>query len=120
MFEAILLKTIVPLVITALFGWIGAELRKANKREEEKQIKDTGKEALEIAVAQTQEEFVDFAKAAAEDGKLSRDEKRAAKKLAIDKAIEIAEGDAGRYLIDLSFGMIGGLIDLIVGKNKKK
>ena len=120
MWETILLKTVIPLVLTAIFGWIGSELRKANRRDEEKQTRDKGREALEAAVAQVQVDFVELAKEAAADGKLSKSEKTDAKEKAIETAIRIASGEAGAYLFGLGADLIGGMIEAIVGKNKKQ
>ena len=119
MWEAILLKTIIPLVITAIFGWIGSELRKRNQLTEQNQIRNDGREALEAAVAKVQVEFVDLAKAAAADGKLSKAECDQAKDKAIDTALEIASGKASEYLLGLGWNLLGGIVETIVGKNKK-
>lgn len=136
MWETIL-ATVIVAVITAVMGVIGKAVNDWSARQ--KQLAEDGHQrqeqdrlhnvkieaidAIEIGVAKAQQEIVDSARAAVADGKLTKDELRdelkKAEAIARKTALEIATGPAADYLEKLTADAIGGLIDLVLGRNKE-
>lgn len=76
--------------------------------------------ALEIGVSTVQETFVTWAKRAAQDGKLTKDERSEAMKKAFETAMEVAENDTVRTaLTELSMEEINNIIKNIIAWRKK-
>jgi len=76
--------------------------------------------ALEEGWSVSQEQMVVWAKRAAADGKLSKDERAEARDIAIQHAKAVASGPAQRLLVMWGKDKIASLLGRITAKNKKK
>lgn len=134
MWETILVKNVLPVVVMAVMAWVGKafsewtktqkELAEIQEKDFEQAADDRAKrqayEALEAGVAKVQVDFVEAAKKAATDGKLTKDEIENAKRVALKTAVEIATGPALSILVDMAWNATSALIEKILGKNKKE
>ena len=99
--------------------WVGVEEEKL-----EEQKKETAKKealvAIQAGVEKVQRDAVEGIKAAAADGKLTKDEIKKVEQDAKNVALEVATGPAADYLLNLSTNAISGLINLVLGSKKKQ
>jgi len=124
-----LIGTLLGSVAVAIIGWIAASINKwANAQKEKTAVEQADLawkqvvSAIEIGVAKTEKDFVELAKSAAKDGKLSKDERQQAEEIAKKNALEvaiIAAPAAAQLLLKLSADAISGIIKAVLGKNKK-
>lgn len=128
MFEQALSIFLVGVVTTAVtvIGKAIKDLLAAQKKKAEEQTNNEvlteALTTLEAGVAKTEKEFVELAKAASADGKLTKREMRQAEDIAKKNAIEIASQiapAAANLLVQVSSSVISGLIKLVLGKQKK-
>ena len=117
----------IPVVVSALpiLGTILIGLLKhyAGKLMERIKASDAEKEAVQClleGMAETQESFVRDAKKKAADGKLTPDEIKQAKKLAISHALTVAKGPALDVLKTMGEARMGSLIKQLLAKLSKK
>lgn len=75
-------------------------------------------EALQAGVAHSDDTFVEWAKKAKEDGKLTKEEREEALKIAKNKALELAKGPALDLLKRQGAAILNMWIKKIVEKNK--
>ncbi len=124
-----ILATIVVAFVTAVMGiitkavvdWSAREKAKAETQKESLGQYDAIR-AIEVGVAKAQQQIVDSAKAAAADGKITKEELKSelkhAENVARNTALEIATGPALEFLTQLTVDSVGGLIDLVLQRNK--
>ena len=103
--------SLITLAVGAVMGFIWRFLAKKGV---EAQTVDT----LRNAVATVGEDFVVWRKRAADDGKLTSDERAEARTLAVAKAKELATGPVLRLLLKWGEGRISALINRIVQGSK--
>ena len=108
------MATGITIAVIALLGILGVWLKKKIGTD------NAAVEAIWIAVHNTQNDFVAWAKAADEDGKLDADEIKKAEQLAIAKAMEIAKGPALDALKAWGEPKIKAIIADLVQKMKPK
>lgn len=109
------LMQILGTILLALLGWLTTKIllwMKQNKVAAEVFA------ALQAGVVFAQEQFVDFAKQAAEDGKLTRDERVRAREMAVDFAKSIATDAAKRAIAQMQAGSLDAMIADIVAQVK--
>ena len=120
MWETIIIQKVLPILAVAAAGlivkFLGSLLAEQKKTAARKEAID----ALEAGVALATRELVEKAKEAAKDGKLTKDEIDAARRIATHRAIEIATGPALTFILEAGWGTVTGIIDMLVGKKKKK
>lgn len=114
----LLLSTILPVVVTAVFGFVTKVLVDWNGREKTKETERQVITALNVGVSKAQNDFVVWAKRSSADGKLSKDERRQAQEIAVKTAIEVASGPASSLLVKMGFDAAVGIVDSIIGKKK--
>ena len=127
--EAIIAQ-VLSITIVAAIGWIAASVSrwaKAQKGKADAEKADIvwgqALDALDAGVAKAEKDFVELAKAASADGKLSKDEKKQAEEIAKRNALEVAIGlapAAAQLLLKLSAEAISALIKGILSREKKK
>ena len=126
-----ILTTVIISVATAVLGIVGkvvtdwsARQKEQNERGKEWQARQDAISAIEVGVARAQQLIVDEAKEMLADKIISEGELKErlknAEQIAKTTALEIATGPAAEYLGKLTFDAIGGLIDLVLGRNKQK
>lgn len=76
-------------------------------------------EAIHVGVIDTYQNYVKALKDGAEDGKLTEEEKKAARDKAIAKAIEVAKGPGFTFLKEASMPTLQALVQQVVNKLKK-
>jgi len=102
-----LVSALVTLSTGLLFKWL-------RKLEVEKDAVDT----LRVAVARVHDDYVIFLKRAAEDGKLSEEERKEARTRAVDEALDLAKGPVLKLLVAWGKPRLEGLIARIVQGSK--
>jgi len=75
-------------------------------------------EALQAGVAHSEDTYVEWAKRAKQDGKLSKEETAEARQIALNKAMEIAKGPALTFLKSSGSALLNMWIKKIVEKGK--
>jgi hypothetical protein len=114
------LPMLIDFGITALtfaFTALGAYLTKLAR---DKGIKEEAVEAVSAAVTKTYHEFVKEAKDAWEDGKLTDEEKKHARQLAYNSAMEIAKGPVKDYLLNHGKDWIMDKVEDVISAKKNK
>ena len=110
-------------IVTAVMAGIGYHIRKLiNKSMAKMDEESTEKEAMQavlVGMAKAQDDIVREAKKASKDGKLTKEEIKEAKRVAIDHAKEIATGPAKTLLLQWGTERIGSLIKQLLTKLKK-
>lgn len=101
----------VSMLLTAAFGFLWKFLRK-------KSLEEAAVDALRDGVQLTQDRFVVFAKRAAEDGKLSKEEREAARQMAIEEALALAKGPVKDLLLSWGLPKLQALVGRIVQGSK--
>jgi len=117
------LETALPLIlkgIGVLLGlgltWLVAKvIKKFNLNEAEQ----NAIEALAAGVNDVYLNYVKDLKAKAEDGKLTDEEKKAAKTMAINKAKQLASGSGKKLIATMAEERLGTWVDKLVNKAKK-
>jgi hypothetical protein len=104
--------SVVSLVLTTLVGLLWTWLRK-------KGLETEAVDTLRTAVAKVQDEYVTFLKRAAEDGKLTEEERAEARNLAVEKALELAKGPVLKILLAWGKPKLEGLVARIVQGDKE-
>jgi LPXTG-motif cell wall-anchored protein len=94
-----------PLILMGVFAAIAALLglfiRRRRKKHGEDDIWAEVAEAFASGVSDSQEEVVTFAKRAAADGKLSKEERKEAVEHAMNVAKDVATGEAGKRIAQM-------------------
>ena len=113
----------VGVVVVAAIGkvlnnWLTVEKEKVNMQKQ-KTVKKEAYEALEIGVNAVQQQVIEGMKAAAEDGKISKDEYQLLRNKAIAKAVEVASGPAVEIITGMAVSAIQSIIDSILQKKKQ-
>lgn len=108
-----MLETIISTIGAVLVALISWAAKKTSD-------KGAAMEALWVAVQLTNAELVDDLKKKAEDGKLTAEEAKAARDLALSKAFEIAKGPALKVLQDWGKPKLEALVHDLVEKVKGK
>jgi len=107
-------------ILTLLAGVVTYALKKlADKLMEKIKATDAEKEAIQClleGMAIAQESIVRSAKAASADGKLTKDEIAAAKKVAIEHALVVAKGPAKDVLLAMGQERMGSVIKQLLAK----
>lgn len=104
--------TIATLVLTYLFGLL---IKKIKNEQLQKEVY----EAFEVGVSKVQEDFVTWAKRAAKDGKLTKEERQEAMNMAKKVAIDTASNDKVRSTImSLASDHVNNIIKNIVATRK--
>jgi hypothetical protein len=113
------LPMLIDLGITALtfaFTALGAY---ATKRMRKLGLKEDAIESISAAVSKTYEDFVREAKAAAEDGKLDAGERKHARDLAYNSALEIAKGPVKTFILNEGKDWFMGKVEDVIAAKKK-
>jgi hypothetical protein len=103
--------SIVGLILAALLGYIWRFLAKQG-------VEAEAIDTLRNAVSTVGDEFVVWRKRAAKDGKLTAEERAEAKKLAVDKAKELATGPVLRVFSKWGADKLSALINRVVKGEK--
>lgn len=127
MWETILVNLLIG-VATVVAAALAKIVNDWNKREKVKDarseawfVREETVEALQIGVANVQVDFVDELKRrVATDGKLSKDDIKAARDKALLTATEVLTGPALDWLASLTTNAINGIIDSIVQDKKAR
>lgn len=120
-----ILAGVLTVVVPAFLGLIGKVIADWSKRQKEKDevvaeivAKNEAISAIEIGIAKVQDDFVDAAKAAAKDGKLSKSEIQDAGTQLFNNAVMIATPAAAEYLRKISATAFDGITKWILGEKK--
>ena len=119
MWEALAIKTLVPIVAAWLIGQI-ANMFRGWLTEHKDKISDDAYEALEAGVANAEEDFVLAAKEAGKDGKLNKADRKKAEKLALKYALKTISNKAVmNFLLTMTAGAVSAWVKKILATMKK-
>ena len=125
-FTSILSDVVVPIIIalvcavgTTVISLGAVYLRSLIKGSKASEAEKAALGYLVEGVESAAEDFVHLAKKANEDGKLSPEERKAARDLAISHAKTIATGAGSKVLLDASTERLGGWIKSILKAQRK-
>lgn len=118
MTEAIILKVVLTF-IPAVIGWIANGLKNAADKKKESAAKTAAQKAVDLSVMAVMD-LTDTFRKRTEDGTLTKEDKIVLKQSAIAKAIDLASGDAGTYLVKIGADAIGDLVEASLAKLKAK
>lgn len=111
-----------PLIIQGVFALLGIlltwALGKGLRRIAAEKDVQGALDALRQGIALAQDDFVEWAKRAKEDGTLSKEECEIARQKAFEHAVQIANGKSLELLKNWSWQQISGYINRIVQTNK--
>ena len=118
-----LLKGLLP-ILASLLGTVitilvGMAVKALKAKFEQDQVRQEALDAILAGVSVTYEEFVRGAKRAAEDGKLSEEERKKALQLAKARAMSLASGPVKAMLLSFSAEYFDALINKTVGELKQ-
>lgn len=103
------------LVLNSIRRWIGKKIKKIDSDIIDEEVQ----ECLLEGMAKAQEEIVRSAKAANEDGKLTTEEIKKAKDLAIEHARQVAKGAAKEMLMNYTEEKLSSMIKLLLNELKR-
>jgi type II secretory pathway pseudopilin PulG len=108
-------------IVYAIVGILAAALlKKYGGQVKENQAMSEAVEALRIGVEKAHEDFVEWAKRSAKDGKLSKEEREQARTIAINHALLTAKGPALKLLQTWGMDKLNSLIARIVDSKTDK
>jgi hypothetical protein len=114
------LPMLIDLGITGLtfaFTALGAYLTKFARK---KGLKEEAIEAISASVGKTYEDVVRHVKAASKDGKLDEADRKRARDLTYNGALEIAKGPVKKFLLNEGKDWIMDKVEDIISAKKKK